>query len=825
METKAKEDHDHSNAARLTSMNDDVVTELFGISLSTPKDIDVFISDLEASKYQVWSELTREKHQEVMNTIWSIWNKLVAENPIEMNVNPMPSKVSASDPIVQFVFINEKPSSYVGAAVWSKPKASNSKANFRSLVLENIFECAKLSIPIKVYKTVSTRFDQTLYGYFIGKRIVFSVVEYYARNNWGKYGLIRIMMNSKCFFFFKFKASKGLDDILENGPWIIYNSPIILKKWSMDTRKHIMLDSYTSSMCIESWGRSSFSCCLIEFDAEDVLKESLTMGVPLIEGTGYTIETITIVYEWQPPRCDLCKIFSHIDDQCPKKVSSPTIVVTSNIATVQKNNDRFKTMGKKKKKKGNSKSTSSGQFVGPLIKQNLWYETKANTSAPKKGATNVGNASKSASMLKTSTSSEKGKITMSNAYSTLDDESEEDVENVYDELANLFPNSKTGGSSSFTAGVMHKTNEEEVVEKLKFVAKGETKCKPKYGMKIPEAILSQIIKEYVDYMNYLNKSNNAQLGAPTLGKGRGKGYVSRDPDHALELAASINVKVNKQRENERISKARYVSLVLEKEVNKKVYKAYNDQLKLKHKAAEQVSPDAQLLLDLKNDHDESIKESVKVNVLNEAMNQLSKFVPKIVSDYVQPCLGRTVLQVNKKNMIELFKSPTTSLDSSIEYDLKYKLYELAQPFRKKRSHDDHGNPKNSEWEKKMNSQRGTGESSSKKDKTLANSTNFERFFDVDEPRQEHEEEGHHDVFSGNHAHWFNQPGFAAALDVLITRVSQSRQHDTLVRLPMDLRLKIDLGKSYHKFDPFRISQVTYHKACLMLALKGFPSSL
>ncbi|GKD08943.1 hypothetical protein Tco_1188628, partial [Tanacetum coccineum] len=38
-------------------------------------------------------------------------------------------------------------------------------------------------------------------------------------------------------------------------------------------------------------------------------------------------------------------------------------------------------------------------------------------------------------------------------------------------------------------------------------------------------------------------------------------------------------------------------------------------------------------------------------------------------------------------------------------------------------------------------------------------------------------------------------GFAAILAVLNTRASQSRQHDTLVGLPMDIRLKIDLGKS------------------------------
>ncbi|GJX13358.1 BTB/POZ domain-containing protein POB1-like protein [Tanacetum coccineum] len=272
-----------------------------------------------------------------MNTIWSIWNKLVAETPIKTNVNPMPSKVSASDPIVQYVFINEKPSSYVGAALWSKPKASKSKANLRSLFFENVCEGVRFSIPRKVVET------------------------YFARNNWGKYGLTRIMMNSKDFFFFKCKASKGLDDVVENGPWMICNSPIILKKWSMDTRKPIMLDSYTSSMCIESWERNSFARCLIEIDADDVLKESFTTCFPLIEGTGYTIET----------------------------VSMPTIVVTSNISTptVEKTNDEFQTV-----------KSPRLMLILPL-----------------------------------------------------DDENEKDVENVYDESANLFLNSKTGGSSSFAA--------------------------------------------------------------------------------------------------------------------------------------------------------------------------------------------------------------------------------------------------------------------------------------------------------------------------------------------------------------------------------------
>ncbi|GKA45305.1 hypothetical protein Tco_0738101, partial [Tanacetum coccineum] len=38
-------------------------------------------------------------------------------------------------------------------------------------------------------------------------------------------------------------------------------------------------------------------------------------------------------------------------------------------------------------------------------------------------------------------------------------------------------------------------------------------------------------------------------------------------------------------------------------------------------------------------------------------------------------------------------------------------------------------------------------------------------------------------------------GFTAALAVLITGASQSRQHDTLVRLPIDIRLKYRFRKS------------------------------
>ncbi|GKG23151.1 hypothetical protein Tco_0388454, partial [Tanacetum coccineum] len=132
------------------------------------------------------------------------------------------------------------------------------------------------------------------------------------------------------------------------------------------------------------------------------------------------------------------------------KVLIPTTtVVTSNVPTpsVEKTNDGFQTVGKKKKK-GKSKSTNVGQIGGHSVKQNVRYEPKATSSTPKNGATNVGKASQSSTMLKTTiTSTKEGNITMSNSYVALRAESDEDVENVYDESANLF-RTKTGENSS-----------------------------------------------------------------------------------------------------------------------------------------------------------------------------------------------------------------------------------------------------------------------------------------------------------------------------------------------------------------------------------------
>lgn len=138
----------------------------------------------------------------------------LSTNPVDVVADGKSVNV-ASKPISVSTTNVTQPISYANATSSTGKKG---KANFRPLETENVMEDVELSIPLKVVEEISNRFDNTLYGYFIGKRVAFPVVEYYARTTWAKYSLKKVMMNAKGFFFFKFDTLKGLEDVLEEGP-------------------------------------------------------------------------------------------------------------------------------------------------------------------------------------------------------------------------------------------------------------------------------------------------------------------------------------------------------------------------------------------------------------------------------------------------------------------------------------------------------------------------------------------------------------------------------------------------------------------------------
>ncbi|GKA62604.1 putative reverse transcriptase domain-containing protein [Tanacetum coccineum] len=158
-------------------------------------------------------------------------------------------------------------------------------------------------VSVESIRAISKRFANTAYGFFLGKRVAYLVVSNYVRNTWG--------------------SMDGLDSMLENGLWFICNILLILKKWHSDknllkedvstvpvwvkldgvlvkvfskdelsaiTTKHgtpLMLDSYTSDMCMQSWGRSSYVRAMIELRTDVNLKDNIMAAMSKItrEGT------------------------------------------------------------------------------------------------------------------------------------------------------------------------------------------------------------------------------------------------------------------------------------------------------------------------------------------------------------------------------------------------------------------------------------------------------------------------------------------------------------------------------------------------------------
>ncbi|GJX73884.1 hypothetical protein Tco_0312479 [Tanacetum coccineum] len=68
---------------------------------------------------------------------------------------------------------------------------------------------ARVLISLAAVEEVSSRFVNTLYGYFIGKRLAFPLVENYVKNSWAKFGLKRIMLD-RDFFLFQFENKEGI---------------------------------------------------------------------------------------------------------------------------------------------------------------------------------------------------------------------------------------------------------------------------------------------------------------------------------------------------------------------------------------------------------------------------------------------------------------------------------------------------------------------------------------------------------------------------------------------------------------------------------------
>ena len=376
-----------------------------------------------------------------------------------------------------------KPVSF--AQVVRKDQESN-KVNFRLIHSECKIDGVDLVLPKESILQISDRFANTLYGYFVGKRLAFPIVENYVKNTWAKFGIRKVMMNAAGFFFFKFDTQLDMKRVLESGPWLIRSVPIILNIWTPESslvkndvskvpvwiKIHdvplvafteeglsliatkvgtpILLDSATTTMCLNSWGRSSYARALVEVDAAKDLKENLIIGIPKMVGEDFTSVTLRIEYEWKPPRCSTCMVFGHNVEHCPKHVKP---VVTEET---HKDDPKGFILVDKKKGKGIAQQQSR-QVEGVRLskpKPNFVYRPKTQPHKENQNACSTSGGIRD-EVVKglnnnqpTSSVRREGKgVQIANSFGGLnnliDSDGEEDVETVFSEGAS------TPGKSGF----------------------------------------------------------------------------------------------------------------------------------------------------------------------------------------------------------------------------------------------------------------------------------------------------------------------------------------------------------------------------------------
>ncbi|GJW72784.1 zinc knuckle CX2CX4HX4C containing protein [Tanacetum coccineum] len=237
-----------------------------------------------------------------------------------------------------------------------------------------------VAIPLDAKEKVCEFFTNTINGYFIGKRLAFPIMDMYVKNAWAKYGLeCAIMRNTRLH-----------KDVIKAAPvWVkIHNVPIVaysetgLSLITTKLGRPIMLDTYTSEMCLNLWGHYDYARVLVEVSSDLAFVKSLVVAIPFSDKPEHYLEMLDVEYEWQPPRCDVCKTFDHNGEQCPKRSCEPKH--TPNVE------DGFVQVTQKKKQ--HSMAARSRQIEGirlPKTKSNWIY--RAVTKPPPKETSSVTN--------------------------------------------------------------------------------------------------------------------------------------------------------------------------------------------------------------------------------------------------------------------------------------------------------------------------------------------------------------------------------------------------------------------------------------------------
>ncbi|GKB47584.1 hypothetical protein Tco_0898337 [Tanacetum coccineum] len=166
----------------------------------------------------------------------------------------------------------------------------------------------------------------------------------------------------------EFAKKKGMEHVIESGPWLIRLVPLILNVWTPNVKlrkdrittapvwvklHHVPIVAY-SKIGLSLITTNMYARALIEVSLEKELLQFLVVAILFLNGKGHSLETIKVEYEWEPPCCTECKIFDHVDNQCRKKqkVEEPDQVKDDGFIEVNRNCGKAKNNNKNRQVEG-----------------------------------------------------------------------------------------------------------------------------------------------------------------------------------------------------------------------------------------------------------------------------------------------------------------------------------------------------------------------------------------------------------------------------------------------------------------------------------------
>nr|GEX71723.1 hypothetical protein [Tanacetum cinerariifolium] len=147
----------------------------------------------------------------------------------------------------------------------------------------------------------------TICGQFIGQDMNYFELRYHAKRMWRRFDLTEVIVNKSGVNLFKFKDEKGINCVMEQGPYMIRTWSVKgISALASSLGKPLIMDEMTANICQYGVGRTNFARVLVDIRANKKLGDKIEIEyIGKNESVKGTKET-KVMYDWKPDACPHC---------------------------------------------------------------------------------------------------------------------------------------------------------------------------------------------------------------------------------------------------------------------------------------------------------------------------------------------------------------------------------------------------------------------------------------------------------------------------------------------------------------------------------------